>query len=69
MSDLIPDMPVFDLVGGPYDGSTAQRGDLIDGVHFLPESLIVKGTEGTATYAIELDEDGQTGRAIHVKGK
>lgn len=58
----IPDFPVIRLVGGPYDGLIARRGEgSIDGVHFLPESVIVKGGDGTATYALEHGLDETTG--------
>lgn len=62
MRQTIPDMPRFRLVGGPYDGRLAERDDepenRIDGVHFYPDRIIVKGSGGTATYSVrhEIDE-------------
>ena len=55
----IPDFPRFRLRGGPYDGLIAARNQgSIDGVHFYPDRIIVKGGEGTAPYSVrhEIDE-------------
>ena len=61
MSSTIPDLPRFVLRGGPYDGLVTRREGPIEGVLYFPESVIVKGEHGSATYALTEREGERVG--------